>query len=80
MSTILNQKQIGNLDKIGSDFGCELLFPPAKEITNPFFDISKIRHDVVAFGDFLVEIKKIGNVTYDSVQDGSRIFLEVRDV
>ena len=77
---MLDQKQIGSLDEIAEEFDCELLFPPAEQIKSPFFDVSKLRYDVTAFGGFLAQIKKVSNVTYDSVKNGNKIFLEVRSV
>lgn len=80
MPKMFKEEDIKLLDKIAEDFECELLLPPAKEIRNPFFDVTQLRHNAVGFGNFLIEIKKIGKITYDSIVMDSKIFIEIRYV
>lgn len=78
---MLSQSQISNLDRVAVEFECPLLFPPAKEIENPFFDITQLwKNNSFIFEDFLNQVKAVGDVTYDSIPIGEKLFLEVRDV
>ena len=77
---MFKEEDIELLDKIAEDFECELLLPPGKEIRNSFFDVTELSHDAAKFGEFLVEVKKMGKITYDSIVMDLKTFIEIKYV